>query len=183
MQIIGQKSFSTTLLPRQPMIPRLMQQILMWLTYWTSSVLIQIVTKIPTICLLATRLYFIWLFKISNPLGPSSSSSEETSTSPVFGSWRGQHKSLPCLLSSSAVQLQDFSLLLLSDLKGLLIFLREGFAKNSDPPTLLVRFGTNLDGLFSDWFTKASHFAAGSLSSMTSTFPAFKGTISWKLMV
>lgn len=28
---------------------------------------------------------------------------------------------------------------------------------------------------------RESHFAAGSLSSITSTFPAFRGTISWKL--
>ena len=32
--------------------------------------------------------------------------------------------------------------------------------------------------LFNDWFISASHFAAGSLSSATRTFPAFRGTIS-----
>lgn len=172
------------MLPRQPMIPRLMQQILKWLTYWISSVLIQIVTKIPTICLLATRLYFIW-FRLEKELlkVSSSSSSEEKSTSLKFGCCSGQQKSLLCLLSSSAVQLHDFNLLLLSVLKVLLIFLREGFAKKSDPLPVVVRFRVTFDGLFKDWLTKDSHFAAGSLSSITSTFPAFKGTISWKLIV
>lgn len=173
--------------PRQPMIPRLMQQILKWPIYWTSSFLTQIVTKIPTICLLAIRLYFIWLAwgmefsKISYPLVPSSSSSEDMSSSLILDGWHRKQKSLLCFLSSSIVQLQVFSLLPLSVLKVLLIFLREGFAKNSDPPRPAIRLETPLGGLFSDWLIKASHFAAGSLSSITSTFPAFKGTISWKL--
>lgn len=33
-------------------------------------------------------------------------------------------------------------------------------------------------GLFSAWFIRASHFTAGSLSSITRTFPALSGTIS-----
>lgn len=179
--------FSTTLFPRQPMIPRLMQQILKWPICWTSSFLTHIVTKIPTICLLAIRLYFIWLVvgmelsKISNPLAPSSSSSEDMSPSLILDCWHRKQKSLLGFLSNSEVQLQVFSLLPFSVLKVLLIFLREGLAKNSDPPRLVVRLETILCGLFSDWLIRASHFAAGSLSSTTSTFPAFRGTISWNL--
>lgn len=175
----------TTLFPRQPMIPRLVQHILKWPTYWTSSLLIQTLTKIPTICLHATRLYFIWL--VANATGIvkfSSSSSVEESSELKFDSWQRKQKSLPAFLSISRTQLQLLSLFPFSFLKVFLIFFKEGFCDNNGPPKDAVGFSpleAKSEEPLSDWLIKASHFAAGSLSSNTSTFPAFKGTISWKL--
>lgn len=169
------------------MIPRLVQHILKWPTYWTSSFFIQTLTKIPTICLLATRLYFIWLVAKATEIGKlSSSSSVDESSEFRFDSWQRKQKSLAALfLSISRTQLQLFSLFPFIFLKVFLIFFREGFWKNNDPPNDAVGFNPFLEakseGPLSDWLIKASHFAAGSLSSNTSTFPAFKGTISWKL--
>jgi hypothetical protein len=37
------------------------------------------------------------------------------------------------------------------------------------------------DGRFSAWLMSASHLDAGSLSSITRTLPAFRGTTSWNL--
>ena len=161
-----------------------MQEILKWLTCWTSSVLTQTVRKIPTICLQAIRLYFIWLVLEANskPLG-TSSSSEGYSSSLVFNCWPGRQKSLLSFLFNSGMQLQLFNLLPLSVMNIWLNFLREGFMK---PPRETVGFNplcATSDDLFSAWLTFNSHFAAGSLSSTTSTFPAFKGTISWKLII
>lgn len=120
------------------------------------------------------------------PLGTSSSSSEDKSSSLICDCWHRKQRSLLCFLSNSKLQLQVFSLLLLSVLKVLLIFLREYFEKNKDPPREEVGFNpldATSDDLLSDWLIRANHFAAGSLSSMTRTFPAFKGTISWKLTI
>lgn len=170
-----------------------MEEILKWLTCWTSSFFIQTVTKIPTICLLATRLYFIWLLviEVDMPVSmlvlcPSSSSSEESSSRLTNDCWHRKHNSLLNFLSSSSCgeeQLHVLSLLLLSVLKDLLTFFREGFWKKSEPPGEKVAGFVNprefrLHDWFSDWLIKDSHLAAGSLSSMTSTFPAFSGTIS-----
>lgn len=192
----NKKNTNITLFPRQPMIPRLVLAILKWLTCGTSSFLIQIVTKMPTICLLAMRPYFISLLlsgmaisEISKTLGSSSSSSssEEIPSSLTCDGWHRNQKSLLRFLSSSGgVQLQLFSFLLLTVPKVLLMLLREGFGKKSEPPRLVVGFTPLVepfDGLFNDWLIKASHLAAGSLSSMTKTFPAFRGTISWKLII
>lgn len=182
--------------PRQPMIPRPVLDILKWLTCGTSSCLIQIVTKMPTICLLAIKPYFVSLLlsgmeisEISKMLGSSSSSSssEEIPLWLTFDGWHRNQKSLLRFLSSSSgVQLQLFSFLLLTVLKVLLMLLREGFGKNFDPPRLVLDFGPleqPFVGLFNDWLIKESHLAAGSLSSITRTFPAFRGTISWKLII
>jgi len=167
------------------MIPRLVQHTLRWPTYWTSSLFIQTLTKIPTICLHVTRLYFIWLVAKATGIGKfSSSSSVEESSELKFDSWQRKQKSLAAFLSISRTQLQLFSLFPFIFLKVFLIFFREGFWKNSGPPKDAVCFSpfkAKSEGPLSDWLIKASHFAAGSLSSNTSTFPAFKGTISWKL--
>ena len=167
------------------MIPRLVQHILKWPTYWTSSFLIQTLTKIPTICLLATRLYFIWLVAKATEIGIfSSSSSVEESSGFKFDSWQRKQKSLAAFLSISRTQLQLFSFFPFSFLNVFLIFFKEGFWKNNEPPNDAVGFSpleVISEGPLSEWLIKASHFAAGSLSSNTSTFPAFKGTISWKL--
>lgn len=178
------------------MIPRLILVILKWPTCCTNSFLIQTVTNIPTICLLATRLNFIWVVLegvempvISKLLDPSSSSSEEKSSSltvTLFDCWQGKQNSLLYFLSSSSsgVQLHIFSLLLLSVRKLLLIFLREGFWKKSellkDGADLILLEDTLCD-LFNDLLINVNHLPAGSLSSITSTLPAFNGTISWKL--
>lgn len=92
-----------------------------------------------------------------------------------------------------------FSFLPISILKLLLIVLREGRWKEIGPPKtlesleawqeevdksevaeLLVSSDVEED-LFKDSWISRSHLAAGSWSSMTKTFPAFRGTISWKL--
>lgn len=154
------ESLNKTLFPRQPIIPRLMQEILKWLTCCTSSFLTHTVTKIPTICLLAIRLYFIWslldgmdISPMSNPLDTSSSSSKENSSSLICDCWFRKQKSLLCFLSNSGVQLQVFSLLPLSTLKVLLTFLREGFEKNKEPAREaegLNPLEAKSDDLFSD---------------------------------
>lgn len=129
------------------------------------------------------------------PKGPSSSS-EERSSSFLGASWQRKHESLLFFLPNSEGQLHDFSLLFFSVLYFLLYFLREVFWKKSEllvgeedlklfnDPGLLyeveaARFRFSAaDCLFNDLLTKDSHFAAGSLSSLTRTFPAFNGTIS-----
>lgn len=77
---------------------------------------------------------------------------------------------------------------LLSPLRFRLSSLRDGLWKKRDFESLELLLCLELLpesdeeswwlGLFSAWFMRASHFAAGSLSSITSTFPALKGTIS-----
>lgn len=173
------------------MIPRLMHDILKWPTCCMSSVRIHTQANIPTICLLATRLYFLCLLMakvdISRLLGSSSSSSsEEMSSSLTLDGWHLKQKSLLFFLSNSMGQLQAFNLRPFSTRKILLILFKEGLGKKSEPLRDAVGFHPRYDmlvGLFRDWSIRDSHFAAGSLSSITSTFPAFSGTISWKLMV
>lgn len=177
---------STTLFPRHPMIPRLVRHILKCPTYWISSFFIHTLTKIPTIFLQVTRLYFIWLVARATEIGKlSSSSSVEESSKLKFDSWHRKQKSLAAFLSISSTQLQLFSLFPFNFLKVFLIFFREGLGKSNDPPKDAVGFSplfeAKCEGPLRDSLIKASHFAAGSLSSNTSTFPAFKGTISWKL--
>jgi hypothetical protein len=46
---------------------------------------------------------------------------------------------------------------------------------------VMVEASDGDDGRFSAWLTRASHRTAGSLSSITRTLPAFRGTASWNL--
>ena len=190
------------------MIPRLIQDVFKWQICWTNSLFTQIVRKIPTICLLTIKLYF-WSFaeefKISEnttPLGPSSSSDDKSSSLTLL-CWHRKQESRVYLLSSSEAQLQVLSRFLLSVLNCLLTVLSEYLGKKSEPLEVLVSFACFVPPngfafikdvaflrvwkwllfLLRDWFIRVSHLAAGSLSSITSTFPAFNGTISWKLHI
>lgn len=162
-----------------------MEETLRWPIYGINSFRAQTERKRPTICLLEMRLYS------ARPWQPVDPGTTEKSSSKLllYRCWKG----LSCIrlglyLSGTSVteskqQLQVLTRLL-STLRFLLTTFRFGFWKKFDFASL-DDFALGLESQeeswfcrFSAWFIKASHLAAGSLSSITNTFPAFKGTIS-----
>lgn len=98
-----------------------------------------------------------------------------------YGYSTGQLQDLRRLLFALKLFLRAFRegfwkmLRLPGDLDSLVVLLLQPWFDESEEECTLEHA---IWGLFSAWFMRASHFAAGSLSSITRTFPALRGTIS-----